>query len=56
LAQAQAILKRHDAIVRTLMSARTYADRASAALQGLPQNAYWEALMGLPDFVVERGY
>jgi octaprenyl-diphosphate synthase len=56
LAQAQAILKRHDAIVRTLMSARTYADRASAALQGLPHNAYWEALMGLPDFVVERGY
>jgi octaprenyl-diphosphate synthase len=56
LARAQSILKRCDAIVRTLTVARGYADRARAALDGLPRNAFRDALTGLAEFVVERGH
>jgi octaprenyl-diphosphate synthase len=54
--RALALLRRHDAIGRTLEAAREHADRAIAALQTLPANAYREALVDLPQFVVERGY
>lgn len=54
--RALALLRRHDAIGRTLEAAREHADRAVAALQTLPANAYREALADLPQFVVERGY
>jgi len=54
--RALALLRRHDAITLTLNAAREHADRAVAALQTLPANAYREALADLPQFVVERGY
>jgi len=54
--RALALLRRHDAIGQTLAAAREHADRAIAALQTLPNNAYREALADLPQFVVERGY
>ena len=54
--RALALIRRHDAITRTLEAAREHANRAIAALQALPANAYREALADLPQFVVERGY
>lgn len=54
--RALALLKRHDAIARTLDAAREHAQRARDALSTLPANAYREALSDLTDFVVERGY
>jgi octaprenyl-diphosphate synthase len=55
-ARAQSILRRRDAIVRTLSAARAYADSARAALHNLPRNPYSDALVDLADFVVERGH
>jgi len=54
--RAIALVKRHDAIAKTLDAARAHADAANAALQILPANAYREALEALPEFVVERAY
>jgi octaprenyl-diphosphate synthase len=54
--RAVALVKRHNAIGRTLETARAHADAANAALMSLPANAYREALAELPDFVIERGY
>ena len=54
--QAQALIRRHDAIALTLDAARMHAARAKGALGALPANAYREALAELADFVVERGY
>ncbi|MGH6951831.1 MAG: polyprenyl synthetase family protein [Vitreimonas sp.] len=54
--RALALLKRHNAIGRTLDAAREHATRAREALATLPANAYREALADLPDFVVERAY
>jgi octaprenyl-diphosphate synthase len=54
--RALALLKRHDAIARTLDAARMHGETARAALQALPANAYREALEALPEFVVERAY
>jgi octaprenyl-diphosphate synthase len=53
---AVAILRRRNAIARTLDAARDYADEARAALDDLPDNAYRAALIDLVDFVVDRGY
>jgi len=54
--RAAALIRRHNAIALTLEAARTHAQRARAALEPLPANAYREALAELPDFVVERAY
>jgi octaprenyl-diphosphate synthase len=54
--RALALLKRHNAIGRTLDAARDHAERARQALNTLPANAYREALADLPEFVVERAY
>ncbi|MBL8551872.1 MAG: polyprenyl synthetase family protein [Hyphomonadaceae bacterium] len=53
-ARAQTIMKKRDAISRTIEAARGYAERASAALLSLPKNAYRDALGDLPAFVVSR--
>lgn len=55
-ATAVDILRRRDAIGQTLEAARTYAEAARAALSDLPRNAYRDALLALPSFVVERAY
>lgn len=54
--RALALLKRHNAIGRTLDAAREHAAKAKAALESLPANAYREALADLPDFVVDRAF
>ena len=54
--RALALLKRHNAIERTLEAAREHATHAKQALSTLPANAYNEALSEIADFVVERGY
>lgn len=54
--RALSFMKRHDAIGKTLAAAREHAARAKQALVTLPENAYREALLDLPDFVVERAY
>ncbi|MBI3439390.1 MAG: polyprenyl synthetase family protein [Proteobacteria bacterium] len=54
--RALALLKRHNAIERTLEAAREHASAAKTALRTLPTNAYNEALTEIADFVVERGY
>jgi octaprenyl-diphosphate synthase len=54
--RALALLKRHNAIERTLDAARDHAAAARRALESLPANAYNEALSELADFVVERAY
>jgi len=54
--RALALLKRHNAIERTLEAARQHATHAKQALSTLPANAYNEALSEIADFVVERGY
>jgi octaprenyl-diphosphate synthase len=54
--RALALLKRHNAIGRTLDAAREHAAKAREALMTLPANAYREALADLPEFVVERAY
>jgi octaprenyl-diphosphate synthase len=54
--RALALLKRHNAIERTLDAARAHANAARSALSKLPSNAYNEALCEIADFVVERGH
>jgi octaprenyl-diphosphate synthase len=54
--RAVALMKRHDALHQTIEAARDHANRACAALEALPANAYREALSELPAFVVERAY
>jgi octaprenyl-diphosphate synthase len=54
--EAVAILRRRDAIARTLDVARARAAEARAAIARLPQNAYSEAMADLADFVVERAH
>jgi octaprenyl-diphosphate synthase len=53
--RAVALIKRHDALAKTLDAARDHADRAAAALKTLPANAYRDALTDLAAFVIERG-
>ncbi|MET0182913.1 MAG: polyprenyl synthetase family protein [Caulobacterales bacterium] len=52
--RAQALIRRHGAIQLTLTSAQAHADKARAALNDLPLNAYTQALGDLADFVVAR--
>lgn len=54
--RAVALLKRHNAIERTLDAARAHSANARDALRTLPANAYREAMEALPDFVVDRAY
>ncbi len=54
--RALAILRRRNAIGRTLDAAQTYANAARAALRDAPDNAYRAALLELADFVVARAY
>ena len=54
--RAQALIERHGTIGETLHRARGYSDKARAALQILPRNAYRDAFDNLIDFCVERAY
>lgn len=54
--RAVALMRRHNAIGKTIEAAREHAQTARAALTSLPHNAYRDALADLPDFVVERAY
>jgi octaprenyl-diphosphate synthase len=54
--RALSLLRRHNAITLTLEAAREHAARACAALAALPDNAYREALLDLPEFVVDRAH
>jgi octaprenyl-diphosphate synthase len=54
--RAVSLIRRHDAIAKTLDAARAHGAAAEAALQSLPANAYRDALRDLPDFVIARGY
>src|SRR5262249_18327424 len=52
-ARAVELMRRHNAIERTLDAARERAAKAQTALMTLPANAYRDALSELPDFVVD---
>jgi octaprenyl-diphosphate synthase len=54
--RALTLIRRRDAIAKTLDAAREHTSRAKAALSQLPANAYRDALTELADFVVERAY
>jgi octaprenyl-diphosphate synthase len=54
--RALTLLRRHNAIARTLDASREHAATAKQALLSLPSNAYSDALAELADFVVERAY
>jgi octaprenyl-diphosphate synthase len=54
--RALSLLRRHNAVARTVADARAHADAARAALAALPSNAYSETLSDLAAFVVERGH
>lgn len=54
--RAVAILRKRNAITRTLDFARVYAKEARDALQVAPDNAWRASLTSLADFVVERAY
>ncbi len=56
LAQASAILERHHALQETCTIARTYVDRATAAIATLPASPEKQALMEMVEFCVERMY
>jgi octaprenyl-diphosphate synthase len=55
-AEAQTILRQRGAITATIDRARGFAEQARASLEGLPDNAYRDALYALPGFVLERAY
>ncbi len=55
-AEAQAILRRRGAIVGTIERARSFAQEAQRHLEGMPANAYREALDALAGFVVDRAH
>ena len=54
--RAVALIRRHDAIEKTLAAAREHTQCATDALQRFPENAYREALIDLADFVVDRAF
>lgn len=54
--QALAILRKRNAIIRTLDFARVYANAARDALAKVPDTIWRSTLMDLADFVVERGH
>jgi octaprenyl-diphosphate synthase len=55
--RALSALRRRNAIPRTIEFARVYADAARAAIATLGGDAIWaDALMDLPEFVIERAY
>ena len=54
--EALGLLRRHDAIAKTLETAREHAEAARAALEIFPSNIYRETLADLPAFVVDRVY
>lgn len=56
LATAKEILKKHQALEKSLQVARDYATRGRACLGTLPQNAISADLAGLIDFAVERDH
>jgi octaprenyl-diphosphate synthase len=55
-AHACTLLRKHDAIARTLLRAQAHADAAREALSDVPATPYRAALIALSDFVVERAY
>jgi len=56
LARAIRLMQRHDTLTETLERARTYGDKARAALSIFPDNDYRRALEGVIDFCIERAY
>ncbi len=55
-AKALDILRKHDALERTLDVARKHADDAKDALAEFPESDWREALRDIADFTVERAY
>ena len=56
LSQAIDLLDKYNAVADTLICAEKYAERARAALDTFPDNAYRSALRDAADFAVERAY
>jgi octaprenyl-diphosphate synthase len=54
LSEAQALMRRHDALSDTIARARAYGDAALAALRGLPDGPERRALAGIVDFCIDR--
>lgn len=52
--RAVQILRRRNALTRTLDFARVYAKEARDALAGAPRNAWTDSLLDMADFVVDR--
>ncbi len=49
------LIKKTDALIKSMETARSYANQAKKSLKNLPQNHWNEFLADLVDFVVERG-
>jgi len=49
------IIKKTDALIKSMEMAKSYAEQAKKVLKKLPQNRWNELLADLVDFVVERG-
>jgi len=56
LAQVVAIMERHGALGRSVEQARGHADRARAALAGLPAGEMRGILADIAEFYVSRAY
>ena len=54
LEQARALLDKHSALQSTRETALMHADRAKAAMRGLPEHPLREMLIDLADYVVQR--
>ncbi|MEL6531631.1 MAG: polyprenyl synthetase family protein [Pseudomonadota bacterium] len=54
LEQARALLDKHSALQSTRETALMHADRAKAAMRGLPEHPLREMLIALADYVVQR--
>lgn len=54
LAQAMAIFEKHDALEKGMDIARTYADKALQALEGMPAHPVRAQLQALVPFVIDR--
>ena len=55
LAQAQALIARHDGVGETIRRARRYGAAALAALEGFERNAFRDSLAEVVEFCVSRG-
>ncbi len=56
LAQALALMERHDALEDSMARAQSYGAKARAALAAFPDSAIKRELIEVVDFCVERAY